>query len=104
MDSGSIDEATWLRYSFLVRDRTSFEAHFRRRFDLGIWFTSVVEGRKEDLEEVDYQPGTCPVAEYAARHIVNFPTHLRIPLEMIAKEVVRNWEWLEHEIVRGSMH
>jgi len=91
MSSDQVNESTWLRYSFLVRDRAKFEACFSRHFDLGIWFTSVVEGRMKDLEDVGYCPGSCPVAEYVVQHIVNFPTHLRIPLEMIQKELDRNW-------------
>ncbi|MBI5630404.1 MAG: aminotransferase class I/II-fold pyridoxal phosphate-dependent enzyme [Elusimicrobia bacterium] len=98
MDAGELNASTWLRYSFLVKDREKFEAAFKRRFDLGVWFTSVVAGRCRDLEAVGYRPGSCPIAELAARHIVNFPTHPRVPLGAIQEEVERNWEWLGNEI------
>ena len=91
LDAGGINDSTWLRYSFLVEDRTKFEAAFRKNFDLGIWFTSVVAGRKTNLEAVGYQPGSCPVAEYVVRHVVNFPTHNQIPEDMLRKAVRRKW-------------
>lgn len=94
-------EGAWLRYSFMVRDRARFEKAFSRRFDLGIWFTSVVSGRQDNLQEVKYHAGSCPVAEFAADHVVNFPTHCRIPLEFIQGDMVRNWAWLEGEIEYG---
>lgn len=99
MSTAEIDGSTWLRYSFLVRDRAKFEAVFHRRFDLGIWFTSVVSGRSEDLQAVGYNPGSCPTAEYVAQHIVNFPTHLRIPIEAIQAEFERNWSEIGCEIL-----
>lgn len=98
-----IDEfksSVWLRYSFLVKDRKAFEKRFNNYFDLGIWFTSVVHCREHSLNLVGYDDGTCPVAEYVTRHIVNFPTHQRIPMGILAKEVEKNWEWLESQIVR----
>jgi dTDP-4-amino-4,6-dideoxygalactose transaminase len=103
MSSDQIDESTWLRYSFLVKDRAKFQRCFSKHFDLGIWFTSVVEGRMKDLEEVGYHPGSCPVAEYVVQHIVNLPTHLRIPLEVIQKEVDRNWGRVGHDILYESI-
>lgn len=98
MDLNDINKQTWLRYSFLVRDREKFEVVFDKHFDLGVWFTSVLSGRTEKLDAVGYQSGSCPVAEYVAQHIVNFPTHMRIPLEIIQSEVERNWSWLKDEI------
>lgn len=101
MPRAEINESAWLRYSFLVADRAKFEALFDKHFDLGIWFTSVLSGRSRDFPAVAYQPGSCPVAEYVAQHIVNFPTHLRIPLEVIRSEVTSNWGKVESEIVSG---
>ena len=102
LGADEINDATWLRYSFLVRDRAKFEAAFSKYFDLGIWFTSVVSGRTRDLQAVEYQPGSCPVAEHVVQHIVNLPTHPRIPLEVIRKEGDCNWDWLNHEIHRSQ--
>lgn len=98
LSTDKINESTWLRYSFLVKDREKFQTKFNKHFDLGIWFTSVVSGRSEDLEVVSYQRGSCPVAEFVVQHIVNFPTHARVPLEIIQKEIENNWSWLHHDI------
>jgi perosamine synthetase len=95
-----IDESVMLRYSFLVSDRKEFVAHFQRFFDLGIWFTTVVHGRDYNLNFVGYSTGSCPVAEYVAEHIVNFPTHPRISVEILRREVELNWGWLEKQLVR----
>jgi dTDP-4-amino-4,6-dideoxygalactose transaminase len=99
MSADELNESTWLRYSFLVKDRMKFEAWFSKRFDLGTWFTSVVSGRTTDLPLVGYQPGSCPMAEYVVRHIVNFPTHERIPFETIQREVDRNWSGISRELM-----
>lgn len=95
-----LHESVMLRYSFLVRDRAAFERRLSERFDLGVWFTSVVHGRQDALEKVGYSVGSCPIAENAARHIVNFPTHPRIPVTALARVVDDNWHWMEREIVR----
>lgn len=81
--------ASLLRYSFLVGDRKRFLNRFEKYFDLGIWFTSPVHGRYHQLEEVDYVVGSCPIAEYVAQHIVNFPTHERINKHLLLSEVDR---------------
>jgi len=91
-----------LRYSFLVDDRNAFESLFSNHFDLGIWFTSVVQGRNLNLNLVGYKTGSCPVAEQVSRQIVNFPTHPRIPLKILKKELDKNWIWLENHIVRDD--
>ncbi len=97
-----MEAASWLRYSFLVRDRTVFEARYRKQFDLGVWFTSVVHGRNDNLNEVGYKYGSCPNAEFAARHIVNFPTHRRIPLALIEKIVERDGAWIGRQLIRTA--
>ncbi|QQR81396.1 MAG: DegT/DnrJ/EryC1/StrS family aminotransferase [Deltaproteobacteria bacterium] len=95
-----INQSTWLRYSFLVKDRDQFEKKFSWRFDLGVWFTTVVGGREEGFEEIGYYPGSCPVAEYVAQHIVNFPTHLKVPLGIIQKEIDYYHDWIGENILR----
>ena len=82
----------------MVKDRDAFEKRFNHRFDLGVWFTSVVNGRSSDLSNVKYYKGSCPVAERAAKHIVNFPTHSRIPIKIIQDEVHRNQKWIKSQI------
>ena len=80
-----------------MADRKKFEALFCHHFDLGIWFTSILHGRVDDLDQLGYIQGSCPVAEFVAQHIVNFPTHLRIPLKFLQDN------WLEYEKVVLTM-
>lgn len=103
MAPDELNDATWLRYSFLVQERTEFESKLADRFDLGIWFTSVASGRETELELVGYAAGSCPVAEDAARHIVNLPTHLRIPLKAIQREVNRHWPAIKANLRRPDL-
>lgn len=80
-----------LRYTFLAEDRRAWELLYRDVLDMGIWFTSVVQGRDRDLEAVGYRLGSCPVAETAARHCVNLPTHPRITRpDQLAKRLSEN--------------
>lgn len=80
-----------LRYTFLADDRRAWELLYRDVLDMGIWFTSVVHGRDRDLEAVGYRLGSCPVAETAARHCVNLPTHPRITRpDALAKRLSEN--------------
>ena len=98
---GPLEEQAWLRYSFLVRDREEFVARFGARIDLGIWFPSVLFGREVDVQAVGYRPGSCPVAEHVARHIVNLPTHRRIPLAMLEALWERHGDWLRSRLLRA---
>lgn len=68
---------SWVRYPFTVPDRFAAVRATHPHVVLGTWFTSVLE---EALTPADgaYVAGTCPQAEDAARHLVNFPTHGRV--------------------------
>jgi len=94
-----INNSVLLRYSFIVDDRSKFEVLFQNHFDLGVWYTSVVHGRDINLNSVGYKIGKCPVAEKVANHIVNFPTHSQIPINILEKELDKNWNWLQKHIV-----
>jgi dTDP-4-amino-4,6-dideoxygalactose transaminase len=97
---GPLASQAWLRYSFLVQDRGEFDRRLRARFDVPFWFTSVVYGRDRDLHLVGYEPGSCPVAERAARHVVNLPTHLRIPLSSLESLWSKEGAWIESQVRR----
>lgn len=72
-------EHSYLRYTFLVDRREAWERHFDDVLDMHVWYTSPVHGRSSDsLRDVGYEPGSCPSAEWLARHCVNLPTHPRI--------------------------
>lgn len=96
----AFDQQAWLRYSFLVRDREAFVERFRRRFDLGIWFTHPIFGRPDSAEHVGYRAGACPLAEHAAAHIVNFPTHARIPTRFYERLIERDSAWFHDNVLR----
>ncbi len=70
-------EAAFVRYPVWVEDRAATMRIAAPHAVLGRWFTSVLE---EAVSPAcgDYQPGSCPRAEAAARHLVNLPTHLRV--------------------------
>ena len=99
-DHREIDSVSWIRYSFLVKDRAAFINRFKRQFDLGIWFTSIFEGRARDFDELQYVAGSCPNAEFAAVHVVNFPTHQRIPSGLVALQMNKKKLWLKTQLIK----
>ncbi len=68
----------FLRYTFMVEDRNAWQRYFDDMLDMRVWFTSVAHGRERELHEIGYRTGNCPMAEAAAAHCVNLPTHLRV--------------------------
>ena len=100
INNQSLSKISWIRYSFLVKDRDAFIKKFSDRFDLGIWFPTIFGGRDIDFSEVGYNDGSCPNAEFVAEHIVNFPTHQRLPLSVIKKEVGLKLNWIKSQIIK----
>lgn len=95
----SISQSSWLRYSFLVKNRELFIREYKQFFDLGIWFTSVVAGRNTEYYDVGYTLGSCPIGEYIAKHIVNFPTHQRLPVKILMKHIEEKKSWMKEQII-----
>ena len=93
-----VSKYSWLRYSFLVKDQEKFIKIFEKKFNLDIWYSSIFEGRSRNYNEIKYKDGSCPVAEYVSKHIVNFPTHIQIPLNTYQKIIKENWSWLRDQI------
>lgn len=48
---------------------------------LGDWYTSPIAPNDTRLESVQYQEGSCPVAEHLANTTLNLPTHINISLD-----------------------
>ncbi len=67
-------EPSFLRYPVWVRDRDEALRAASGLASLGTWFSSVLEDASSP-DVADYQHGSCPHAEAAARHLVNLPTH-----------------------------
>jgi len=97
-DKEIFEQSTWLRYSFLVKDRDMFEKKFEKHFNLDVWYKSLFEGRTKNLHEIKYEKNSCPVAEHVSKHIVNLPTHLKIPQNIIDEIINKNWYWLKNNI------
>ena len=100
MSHETLHQISWIRYSFLVNNREEFIHMFSGKFDLGIWFMSIFGGRDTDFDAVGYKDGSCPNAEFVAKHIVNFPTHQRLPLQVLKKEVSPKLSWIRDEILK----
>lgn len=98
LSSDEVSQITWIRYSMLVKDRTAFIKKFKKHFDLGIWFDTIFGGRSEGFSKVGYTEGSCPSAEYVAKHIVNFPTHERIPFNFFKQQISLNKDWIKNQV------
>jgi perosamine synthetase len=76
-------EPAWVRYPVRVADRDAAIEALRRHTVPGTWFTSVQEEAVRPTIN-GYVAGTCPVAEQAARELVNLPTHPRVSAKDVA--------------------
>lgn len=70
-------QPSWVRYPVYVPDRAQAQRALRPHTVPGTWFSSVLE-EAVSLRSGDYCAGSCPVAEAAALHLVNLPTHPRV--------------------------
>lgn len=52
---------------------------------LGDWYDTVVAPQDADLEAVNYEPGSCPIAEQVSQKVFNLPTHRGISLQNAQK-------------------
>ncbi len=51
---------------------------WRKNLLIGDWYTAPIAPDDTQLDEVGYQPGTCPKAEKLSRVTLNLPTHINI--------------------------
>jgi perosamine synthetase len=70
-------EPVWVRYPVHVPDREAAMRALAPHTVVGTWFSSVLEEAVSG-KHGDYVTGTCPIAEDAARHLINAPTHERV--------------------------
>lgn len=69
-------DPVWLRYPLRVGNKDALLNRARpARIELGDWFLSPVHPNLDNWRAAGYRPGSCPLAEQAAREIVNIPTH-----------------------------
>lgn len=95
-----IEKYSWLRYSFLIHNRKEFLIKTNKKLDMGIWFSSVVGGRENDLRKVGYIVGSCKIAEIVCNSIVNFPTHLRIKENLFNELIDENIDWIKYNTIK----
>jgi hypothetical protein len=74
----------------------------RSWLDPATWFTSVVQGRTTRFEDVGYREGSCPVAEWVTRHIVNVPTHPGIPFDRIERAWRDHGAWIQSNLLEPA--
>lgn len=72
-------EHTYLKFPLLVKDRKKvFYLAEKEKIELGDWFLSPIHPVQTNYELWNYSYGENPIGEFAARHIINLPTHERI--------------------------
>ena len=83
-------QPAFVRYPIWVEDRDACTRAVAPYAQLGEWFTSVLEESASPAYG-RYESGSCPVAEAAARHLVNLPTHPRVKpqdIEAIVSSII----------------
>ena len=75
--SHDADRHALVRYPVRVKDRDAVAGAIAPYAVVGLWFTSVLEDAQTPAHG-GYTMGACPVAEEAARHLINLPTHPRV--------------------------
>jgi len=66
----------FLRFPLVVEKREEMLNFFRsKKIYVGKWYSEVVDPKGVDLKQVFYKTGSCPNAEYIAKHILNVPTY-----------------------------
>ena len=70
-----------VRYPVRVADKDRAVSQAPRAgVEIGTWFECPLHPIETPLHLYDYAEGSCPVAEQAAREVVNLPTHPRTDL------------------------
>jgi len=65
-----------LRFPILVPNKKDVLLYMKQYgVHIGSWYDAVVDPKGVSLERVCYKKHSCPVAENAAKHCINFPTY-----------------------------
>lgn len=75
-------ESSFVRFPVWVEDREAAVRLTEPHTVVGTWFTSVLE-EAVSPRHGGYEPGSCPRAELATKHLINLPTHERVTAEDI---------------------
>jgi perosamine synthetase len=73
-------EAVYSRFPLFVANKQEvIAAASRANLEVAEWFSTPVHPLDgQELNAVHYRPGSCPVAENAARHILSLPVHPKV--------------------------
>lgn len=88
-------EPAWLRFPLLVSNSSKLRQRAQKQHMLlGDWYDTPIAPRDVSPSSFNYQPGSCPVAEDVAKHIINLPTHAKMTDASIQQVV----NFLRHEL------
>lgn len=98
--SGAV--AAYVRYPVWVTDRQAAVRVLKPYVVAGRWFTSVLE-EAVSPRAGGYLPGSCPVAEQVATHLINLPLHQRVQTEDARRFVRALVPWLARQPIAGRV-
>jgi dTDP-4-amino-4,6-dideoxygalactose transaminase len=74
-----------LRFVLEVRNRDEWIESLSPVLQVETWFDSCAQGKRNNLWEIEYTDGECPVAEKVESRIINLPTHLKVRPKDVSK-------------------
>ncbi len=78
----------WLRFPLQVDDPIDMRHQAREvGMLLGDWYNAPLVPGNCSLAAFQYEPGSCPVAEEATRHVINLPTYPRLSMKQVEKVI-----------------
>lgn len=87
----------FLRFPVLYEDRENLMRFLRKkRIYAGKWYSEVIDPKGVNFNNIFYQKGACPKAEYIASRIINLPTYPKMgisdamEISSCLKEYVKN--------------
>lgn len=92
-----------LRFVLEVNNRDEWIKTLSPIVNIETWFDSCAHGKKENLWEIGYKEGECPVAEEVTERIINFPTHLKVRTGDVEKIALKLDDKLLKGIVNGGL-
>lgn len=87
--------STYLRFTIEVDDPDGLRKFAaKQNVFLGDWYDQVVAPKSVDPKIFKYIMGSCPVAERAAKRVVNLPTNLNLTEQDVLKvvNIVKEWK------------
>ncbi|MBN2313193.1 MAG: DegT/DnrJ/EryC1/StrS family aminotransferase [Sedimentisphaerales bacterium] len=84
----SIMQPVMVRYPLRITEKTkALDQAAKAGIELGSWFECPLHPIETPLVSYDYETGTCPEAEKAARQVVNLPLHPRVGEKTAVKTI-----------------